>query len=37
MIAALLVGGTFMVITLIGMQEARAVAGPSMQPPSWEP
>lgn len=28
MIAALLVGGTFMVITLAGMQEARAVAGP---------
>jgi predicted MFS family arabinose efflux permease len=27
-IAALLVGGTFMVITLAGMQEARAVAGP---------
>ena len=27
MIAALLVGGTFMVITLAGMQEARAVAG----------
>jgi len=28
MIAALLAGGTFMVITLAGMQEARAVAGP---------
>ena len=28
MVAALLVGGTFMVITLAGMQEARAVAGP---------
>jgi hypothetical protein len=28
MIAALLVGGTFMVITLAGMQEARALAGP---------
>jgi len=28
MIAAFLVGGTFMVITLAGMQEARAVAGP---------
>lgn len=28
MIAALVVGGTFMVITLAGMQEARAVAGP---------
>jgi MFS family permease len=28
MIAALLVGGTFMVITLAGMQEARVVAGP---------
>jgi hypothetical protein len=28
MIAALLVGGTFMVITLAGMQEARAMAGP---------
>ena len=28
MIAALLVGGTFMVITQAGMQEARAVAGP---------
>jgi MFS family permease len=28
MVAALLVGGTFMVITLTGMQEARAVAGP---------
>src|SRR5437660_423426 len=27
-IAALLVGGTFVVITLAGMQEARAVAGP---------
>ena len=28
MIGAFLVGGTFMVITLAGMQEARAVAGP---------
>ena len=28
MIGAILVGGTFMVITLAGMQEARAVAGP---------
>lgn len=28
MVAALAVGGTFMVITLAGMQEARAVAGP---------
>jgi len=28
MIAALLVGGTFMVITMAGMQEARRVAGP---------
>jgi len=28
MASALLVGGTFMVITLIGMQEARALAGP---------
>jgi predicted MFS family arabinose efflux permease len=28
MIAALLVGGTFMVNTMVGMQEARAVAGP---------
>jgi hypothetical protein len=28
MIAALLVGGTFMVITLAGMQEARTLAGP---------
>jgi MFS family permease len=28
MVSALLVGGTFMVITLIGMQEARALAGP---------
>ena len=27
MLSALLVGGTFMVITLIGMQEARALAG----------
>jgi len=27
MVSALLVGGTFMVITLIGMQEARALAG----------
>src|SRR5262249_15493667 len=27
MVAALLVGGTFMVITLIGMQEARSLAG----------
>ena len=28
MIAALLVGGTFMVITMAGMQDARRVAGP---------
>ena len=28
MLSALLVGGTFMVITLVGMQEARALAGP---------
>src|SRR5262249_57522513 len=28
MIAALLVGGTFMVVTQAGMQEARAVGGP---------
>jgi predicted MFS family arabinose efflux permease len=28
MVSALLVGGTFMVITLVGMQEARALAGP---------
>ena len=28
MVAALAVGGTFMAITLAGMQEARAVAGP---------
>ena len=28
MMAALLVGGTFMVITMAGMQDARAVAGP---------
>jgi len=28
MIAALLVGGTFMVITMAGMQEARRVTGP---------
>jgi len=28
MVAALAVGGTFMAITLVGMQEARAVAGP---------
>jgi MFS family permease len=28
MVAALLVGGTFMVITMAGMHEARAVAGP---------
>jgi hypothetical protein len=27
MLAALLVGGTFMVITMIGMQEARSFAG----------
>jgi Uncharacterised MFS-type transporter YbfB len=27
MLAALLVGGTFMVITMTGMQEARSVAG----------
>jgi len=27
MLAALLVGGTFMVITMVGMQEARSVAG----------
>jgi len=28
-LAALFVGGTFMVITMVGMQEARRVAGPS--------
>src|SRR5258708_33860038 len=28
MIASLLVGGTFMVITMAGMQDARRVAGP---------
>ncbi|HEY0521864.1 MAG TPA: YbfB/YjiJ family MFS transporter [Stellaceae bacterium] len=28
MLAALLVGGTFMVITMVGMQEAREIAGP---------
>lgn len=28
MVAALFVGGTFMVITMVGMQEARRVAGP---------
>ena len=27
MLAALLVGGTFMVVTMVGMQEARNVAG----------
>jgi MFS family permease len=29
MLAALLVGGTFMVITMVGMQEAREIAGPN--------
>jgi MFS family permease len=32
MASALLVGGTFMVITLTGMQEARALAGPDAAP-----
>lgn len=32
MLAALLVGGTFMVITMAGMQEARYVAGPLATP-----
>ena len=32
MLAALLVGGTFMVITMSGMQQARAVAGREVTP-----
>jgi hypothetical protein len=30
--SALLVGGTFMVVTMVGMQEARRVAGPHSRP-----
>jgi MFS family permease len=31
-VSALLVGGTFMVVTMVGMQEARRVAGPHARP-----
>lgn len=31
-VSALLVGGTFMVVTMVGMQEARRVAGPHSRP-----
>jgi hypothetical protein len=32
LLSALLVGGTFMVVTMVGMQEARRVAGSSARP-----